>query len=174
MTDYTIIGHVAVDRIIGPNEERVQLGGPPTYASVASGLLGGSINAVTKVGGDLKDEELRLLNNLGLDVSQYVVRASATTKFVLDYRESARRLRVESVCENILPRDVDEVSGPVLLAPIIGEIPPQTLRQINAEVLALDPQGFTRALGVDGSVWVDLSDVDLDKYPHTVRLSPFH
>ena len=159
MTDYTLVGHIAVDRVITPTEERIQIGGPPTYASLAAGVMGREIDVVTKVGSDISRDHILQLEHIGLDIREHVIEDATTTKFVLDYTVPDRSLKVEGVCVNILPVDVVELTEAVLLSPIVGEIPQKTYSQIYSEVLALDPQGFVRAVHSDGSViprvWYD-------------------
>jgi len=159
MADYTVIGHIAVDRVISAYEDRVQIGGSPTYVSLAARGMGGKIEAITKVGSDISEDHVSHLKRIGLDIREDIVADATTTKFVLDYRVPERRLRVEGVCVDILPSDVIEATGAVLLSPIVGEIPQQTYSRIDAEVLALDPQGFVREVQRDGAIkhraWYD-------------------
>jgi sugar/nucleoside kinase (ribokinase family) len=159
MTDYTVIGHIAIDRVITSTEERVQIGGPPTYASLAASVMGGEIEAITKVGSDIGGEHISQLERIGLDVDGDIIKNATTTKFVLDYRAPDRRMSVEGVCADILPSDIIEASEAILLTPIVGEIPQKTYSCIYAEVFALDPQGFVREVQPDGTIvhraWYD-------------------
>ena len=159
MTDFTVIGHTAIDRVITAYEERVQIGGPPTYVSLAARVMGGEVEAITKVGSDIGEDHVSQLERIGLDVKEYIVEDATTTKFVLDYTVLERRLKVEGTCVDILPEDVVEVTEAALLSPIVGEIPQKTYTVIDAEVLALDPQGFVREVQTDGTInhraWYD-------------------
>jgi len=168
------VGHIAIDRIIMEDESRSQLGGPPTYAAASARLLGLEIDAVTKVGGDLPEEFRSQLEELGL--KPVVVDEAETTRFILDYRGGERRLSVEAICDDIKPEEVgDAPRDRVMLAPIIGEIPRETaLRLMDAESLALDPQGYLRTLNRDGSIglrpWLDLELLSaVDVYKSTFR-----
>ena len=159
MADYTVIGHIAIDRIINAYEERVQIGGPPTFASLAVTEMGGAIEAITKIGSDIGDDHLSQLQRMGIDVREYIVEGATTTRFVLDYRVPERELTVEGICVDISPEDVIDASEAVLLSPIVGEVPQQTYSLIEADVLALDPQGFIREVQPDGTIrhraWFD-------------------
>jgi sugar/nucleoside kinase (ribokinase family) len=159
MTNYTVIGHIAIDRVITATEERVQIGGPPTYATLAASLMGGEIEAITKVGSDIEEDHVSQLDEIGLDIRNFIVNGSTTTRFVLDYRAPERRLCVEGVGVDIHPSDVEEATEAVLLSPIVGEITLETTSCIDAEILALDPQGFVRAVQPDGTIiyreWYD-------------------
>jgi len=160
MDELAVVGHIAVDRIITPSDSRTQLGGSPTYVSLVARRLGTTVRAVTKVGGDLPDALRRQIRELGIDLRGQVVEGAATTRFVLDYRGADRRLSVESVCEEIGPEDIRDPPRAVLVAPIVGEVPPAAVSALTgAELIALDPQGFVREVREDGSVgprrWFD-------------------
>ncbi|HUS78088.1 MAG TPA: PfkB family carbohydrate kinase [Patescibacteria group bacterium] len=159
MIDFTVVGHIAIDRIITQEDERIQLGGPPTFVTLCAQLLGGSVEAVTKMGEDMPTEYIQRLKELSLDVSDQIVEGSQTTRFVLDYRHGERALSVESVCANITAEDVERLHDAALLAPIMDEVPSETIDAIESEVLALDPQGFLRRVGDGGVIepksWID-------------------
>ncbi len=54
MTDFTIIGYVVINMILGTQGERVLLGGAPTYGALVAKKLGKSVKMVTKIGGDIE------------------------------------------------------------------------------------------------------------------------
>ncbi len=147
-----VVGHVAIDHIITRSGERRQLGGPPTYVSLITNLVGVPLTAATKVGGDFPREYASELAMRGLDIRGDVVPSAKTTRFVLDYTGAERGLGYESLCAPIEPRDVEGLPDASILAPIVGEIPVETLRAIKSKVLALDPQGFVRKLEPGGSI----------------------
>lgn len=159
MADLAVVGHIAIDRIIDAEGERTQLGGPPTYVSLAARRLGKRVDVVTKVGDDIPDDFVSQLRMLRVDLEGMIVDGAETTRFVLDYRGADRLLSVGSVCKEISPEEVSELQEAVLIAPIVGEIPPSTVSQIDADLIALDPQGFVRELRDDGRVlprhWFD-------------------
>jgi ribokinase len=90
-----------------------------------------------------------------------IVDTAETTRFILDYRRAGRRMIVGSICEEIGPYDVSGIPEVVLLSPIAGEIPPLTSSSIDADLIALDPQGLVRDIRPDGSIlpkrWFDES-----------------
>jgi fructokinase len=172
MTDYTVIGHIAIDRVLDAHDERVQIGGPPTYASLAATEMGGAIKVITKIGSDIGDDHLSQLQRMGISGRECIVEGAATTRFVLDYRVPERRLRVESICVDISSKDVIDVSEAVLLSPIIGEVPKQTYSLLEADVLALDPQGLIRKVQPDGTIkHGDWYDEDLLHRTHIIKSS---
>jgi len=161
MADFAVIGHVAIDRIITDQGERVQLGGPPTYVSLVTQKLSKSVSTVTKVGGDIPDDFVSQLEGLGIDIEGMIIEGAKTTRFTLDYRGAERRLSVGSVCEEIGPENLVGLHEVVLLTPIVGETPTSVLSNIESDVIALDPQGFVREIRLDGTIlpkrWFDES-----------------
>ncbi len=160
MEPIAVVGHIAIDRIINRGGERRQLGGPPTYISLITNLLGVPLVTATKVGGDFPDEYVSELEARGLDIRGSVVPSAETTRFVLDYTGTERGLGYESLCDPIEPRDVERLPDAAILAPIVGEISVETLRVIKSRNIALDPQGFVRRLEPGGSIslqpWCDV------------------
>jgi sugar/nucleoside kinase (ribokinase family) len=161
MADFAVIGHVAIDRIITDQGERIQLGGPPTYVSLVTRKLGKSVRTVTKVGGDIPDDFISQLEGLGIDLEGMIIEGAETTRFILDYRGAERRLSVGSVCEVFGPEDLVGLPEVALLAPIVGETPTSVLSNIESDMIALDPQGFVRDIRPDGTIlpkhWFDES-----------------
>jgi len=155
-----VVGHIAIDRIITLSGERLQLGGPPTYVSLITHLLGESLTAATKVGGDFPKAYASELASRGLDIRDFVVPTAKTTRFVLDYTRAERGLGFDSLCAPIDPSDVVGLPEAVILAPIVQEVPKETITALDSPVLALDPQGFVRRLEPGGSIslhpWQDL------------------
>jgi len=155
-----VVGHVAIDRIITRDGERHQLGGPPTYVSLITNLLGVQLRAATKVGGDFPDAYASELAARGLDVRGSVEPRAKTTRFVLDYTKLERGLGYDSLCAPISAEDVTGLPDAAILAPIVQEIPGGTIDALGSRVLALDPQGFVRRLEPGGSIslipWRDL------------------
>lgn len=162
MASLTVIGHVAIDRVLSRNGERVQLGGPPSYMTLVSQIIGGGIRAITKVGDDLPEDIREELGRLGVEVDRFVVEGAQTTRFVLDYTGRTRSMWVESICDEISPEDIEVHAEAVIVAPIVGEISTETISSLNSEFVALDPQGFLREIDVDGKVSLkQWSDRDL-------------
>ncbi|MFP3950681.1 MAG: PfkB family carbohydrate kinase [Candidatus Bathyarchaeia archaeon] len=156
---FTIVGHVAIDKVITERSIRTQLGGPPTYVNLAADIFGEKIETVTKIGDDIPGNLLTELEQLGIDAREHISYSESTTKFILDYRSVERDLWVEGICEDIYAEDITPHSDVVMLAPIVGEIPSETTRSLEADILALDPQGYVRQVTASGKVkykrWAD-------------------
>lgn len=152
MNQISVVGHIAIDRIVTNDGEWRQLGGPPTYVSLITSLLGVPLRVCSKVGGDFPLEYMEELARRGVYIRDSIVPSANTTRFVLDYTGPERRLGVESICESIKPDDVKGLPDAAILAPIIHEIPNETLEAIHSPLLALDPQGFVRRCESDYSI----------------------
>ena len=152
MEPIAVVGHIAIDRIITRDGERQQLGGPPTYISLITNLLGTPLRAATKVGGDFPEEYASELVARGLDMHDSIIPSAKTTRFILDYTKAERGLGYDSLCSPIEPTDVEGLPNTAIIAPIVGEIPRETVEAIESRVLALDPQGFVRRLEPGGSI----------------------
>ena len=153
MADLTVIGHIAIDKIITHDATRTQIGGPPAYVALGAGVLGRGVEAITKVGGDMPDDFLIQFSDLGLNLQGMVVEKAPTTRFTIDYRGFERSLMVESVCAEIGSEDVELSTEAAIVAPIVGEVSSETIAGIGADLMALDPQGYLREILEDGHVW---------------------
>jgi sugar/nucleoside kinase (ribokinase family) len=158
---FGVVGHIAIDRIIDCSGERLQLGGPPTYISLITHFLEGSLVLATKVGGDFPDVYASELADRELDISGFIIPNAKTTRFVLDYTSEERRLSLDSICVPIEPLDIIGFPESVILAPIVQEIPQETYFALESPCIALDPQGFVRKMEPGGSIslhpWCDLT-----------------
>lgn len=168
--EFAVLGHVAIDHVLTSEGCRVQLGGPPTYASLAAQKLDVAFRAVTKIGEDMPKDLEDQLRGLGIDPERHLSRGSRTTRFILDYRRSERRLSVISICDEIGRVEASDLPMTVLIAPVIGEIQKEALGDLMGRSLALDPQGYTRSIGPNGLIlpksWCDeevLSHVEIYK-----------
>jgi sugar/nucleoside kinase (ribokinase family) len=159
MTDFAIVGHIAIDEKILRHEMRTDLGGPPTYISLAAEIFDNKIDVRTKVGFDMPDPFLNRLRGLGINLDHSVAPYSETTRFVLDYRREGRHLKVVSICEQIMPQDLKGIPDVVLITPIIGEVSNNAISVIKAGMIVLDPQGFVRHRNPNGFIvlkpWLD-------------------
>jgi len=149
---FTIVGHVAIDKVITKRGTITQLGGPPTYVNLSADIFGEKVETVTKIGDDMPGHLLNRLSQLGIDLKENIVDGGSSTKFVLDYRGDERELWVEDRCEDIHIDDITPHSDVLMLAPIVGEIPHKTTRSLEADILALDPQGYVRQVTESGRV----------------------
>jgi sugar/nucleoside kinase (ribokinase family) len=157
MRQIGVLGHIAIDTIITREASRLELGGSPTYISLIFQATGIETVAVTKVGYDFPKNYSKTLEERGISVSPSLKKP--TTRFILDYTGSERGLLVPTICDPIQPLDIGDLPETTIIAPIIGEIPDETLKEIRSTILAIDPQGFVRHREPDGNIvfhkWLD-------------------
>jgi len=105
------------------------------------------------------------------------VEEAPTTRFILQYEDGKRKLRVVSRAPSIFPEDIppnlQAKAGHV--APIANEVLPETVDKLRkmVGVLSLDPQGFVRKIGREGNVglrrWTNLQLLQkIDVYKSSV------
>jgi len=158
-----VVGHIVVDTIIHPDWEGTYVGGVPTYASLTALRIGWEVSVASKVGGDFPDEYMVWLARAGLDVDAVRrVEDRPTTRFMIDYRHSPRRLKLLSRCVDMRPEDLpDREFEAALAGPVAGEVPVGVVEELRgrAGFLAAALQGFVRRFDEDGSVavsrWMD-------------------
>lgn len=151
--DLAVVSHLVLDEIVvdGSVVASAALGGPPTYTGVPASLLGLRTAIVSKVGPDLSQELLSALKSYGVCLDFLRRSSKPTTKYQLAYRSGgagARELRILSLCEKILPEDVEGVSARCFhVSPVANEVPPPTAQAIlkaDYSFLSVDVQGFAR------------------------------
>lgn len=157
--DLIIIGHFALDRIFRKNTSHtVRLGGPPYYSAISAKRLGIKVAVLSKIGEDFPQGYLKILRNEGIDVSLVRrIENAKTTSFSIRYlNKNRRKMRLEALGPKILVEDIPiNIKAKIVhVAPIANEIPPETFRKIQeiTEMICMDPQGYTREFGKNGSV----------------------
>ncbi len=158
--------HIVLDEIIdleGKNTE--SLGGPVCYGSLLAKTFKFSSVPATKAGQDIFDKIGQLAKcNINLEKSQ-VDPISPTTRFRLASKKNGGRdLFLLSRCSPITLNDIHD-SDAFVISPVIDEISPDTLSQIVKRekngFIMVDPQGFLRTVGENGSV-TNKSHIELD------------
>lgn len=159
--DLVTVGHFAIDTIISSKitDPQIALGGPPTYVSVAAAKMGVRVSVISKVGGDFPEKYHVWLQENDVDLSGIkLVSNACTTRYVLEYKNWERRLRLETKAPPILTVDIPDSlrSAVVHVAPIADEISDGVMSKLrkSAKVLSLDPQGFVRSFDKKGNVGV--------------------
>jgi sugar/nucleoside kinase (ribokinase family) len=155
----TIVGHIVKDIIIEKNEERTQIGGPPVYAALVTQKMRKRLDVITKVGDDLSVDEVKIIEEAGISLTDNIVAGSDTTSFIIKYSNGERSLRSVSVCNEIFMEDIVDLGDTVIISPVIGEVPVRVASSINPEILVLDPQGYVRRINEDKTIslkhWFD-------------------
>ncbi|AIF83981.1 sugar kinase, ribokinase [Candidatus Nitrososphaera evergladensis SR1] len=169
-----IASHIVLDTIKGSDGMVLEsMGGPPCYCGITARRFGLDVELATSVGGDFPEEQRNFLrdNNITLKEDWHVARDAQTTRFRLEVEGDTRRLFLQTKCEPISERQVQDAKVDCwLVSPVIDEVPPSTLAAIKKNrgkknFVMLDPQGYMRrtAAASDGSVisLIDKLDIDL-------------
>jgi sugar/nucleoside kinase (ribokinase family) len=175
--DLVSIGHIALDyierrRIVkGP-----QLGGPCVYAAIAARALAGRAAVISKVGSDFQERHISWLKARGISVANIKIAGPSTTRFRINYQNEKRTLRATSTCEPFDKRDFSNLpsSSAMHIGPVFQEIPVALAQDLAASnsVVALDPQGYVRKLGANGSVRIrKWKDAKLFKMVDVLKVS---
>jgi sugar/nucleoside kinase (ribokinase family) len=159
MFDLVTVGHFAVDLVTSPkiSTPKPTLGGAPTYVSLTAKKLGATVSVISKVGTDFSDEYLGFLKANAIDLSGLrKVESASTTRFVLKYENSERKLQIKSRAPPIVVQDIPaSLSAKAIhVAPIAHEISPEVIERLETltNILSLDPQGFIRRFDGRGNV----------------------
>ncbi len=152
-----VAGFVTIDTIQLPTRQVMSVGGPPSYAGLLCARFGHEVTLLTRVGADFPDDQAVWLMRNGV-----VLRAAdrsltkPTTRFSISSSAEARTLRLTSRCDDVSPAQLppDTRFNAALVSPVAGEVSPPLLDEIAArsEFVFLDPQGFIRSFGADGTV----------------------
>ncbi len=171
--DIVTVGHFAIDAICSPKMKQAMtnLGGPPTYVSVAAARLGARVSVISKVGSDFPKEYRNWLQRNNVDLSGLKqVEDEATTRFSATYQTAwKRKLQLRTRAPPITTSDIPSSlrAQVVHLAPIADELSTEVVRKLrkSAFLLSLDPQGFVRGFTAGGNVrrkrWADSSVLEL-------------
>jgi len=171
--DIVTVGHFALDTISSPKitQAITNLGGPPTYVSVAAARLGAKVSVVSKVGRDFAKEYRDWLQRNNVDLSGLKqVESGVTTRFSLRYQAAwKRRLQLKARAPPITASDIPSSlqAQAIHLAPVADELLIEAVAKVrkSASLLSLDPQGFVRSFTARGNVrhksWADPSILEL-------------
>jgi len=144
MADFAAIGHVVIDTILKHNGEWTSAAGPVGYVVLTAKKLGKTVKTVTKVGDDISDEHIAQLRGIGVDLKGMITKGAKTTRVSIDLRGEERKGKFLDFCEEIKPIDVVDLPDAVIVDPVMGEVPWETLISISGKVIAVDSQGFVR------------------------------
>lgn len=155
--DLVTVGHIVLDYIEhGGTVKGPQLGGPCIYASLAARALGAHVALSSKVGPDFPKKHISWLRARDISAANIRVAGLATTRFRIRYQNGRRTIRVTSTCDSFEKKDFSNLppSSAIHLGPVLHEIPVSLASDLTRRnsVVALDPQGYVRELGANGSV----------------------
>jgi sugar/nucleoside kinase (ribokinase family) len=165
-----IASHIVLDTIKGIGGKVTEsMGGPPCYCGITARRFGFDVELATKVGGDFSDDKRNILRDNNINLREWHAASQAkTTRFSLEMAGDSRRLVLQSRCEPISEQEVRGMKVDCwLVSPVIDEVPSAVLQAIKENrgkknFVMLDPQGYMRIAGPDGTITLrDSLDIDL-------------
>ena len=156
-----VIGHLTIDEIVCDSEVLENMGGVACYASLTVRAMGSNVRVVSAIGEDFPEKFLKILSDMGVDVSGVVRFMNAkTTRFRIrnigDLREMWLKARAPEI-------KIGDVGGDAIyLGPVARELHVEDIKRLVSrhDRVLLDPQGILREL--DESSRVKLVRTDLN------------
>ncbi len=167
--DIVFIGHFALDNIIvrSRNTNSQSLGGGVTYGSLSSYNYNpkANIGIISIVGKDFDDENLSIFKDTKIDLKGIIKEGKKTTKYLLNYHENGRTLRLISKARNFEIKDIEFPvdflpAKAIHLTPIADEFPSEFLNKladhnvINNSIIGIDVQGLIRDFDEEGNLLI--------------------
>ncbi|RLF99133.1 MAG: hypothetical protein DRN49_04825 [Thaumarchaeota archaeon] len=156
----TIIGHLTIDEIVCDEKISENMGGVACYASLAARMMGSNVKIISVIGEDFPEKYLKILSDIGIDVSEVVRFTGAkTTRFRIRNIGDRREMWMKAHAPKI---KIENVVGDIIyLGPVAQELRIEDIKRLVSrhERVCLDPQGILREL--DESNRVKLVRVDL-------------
>ncbi|MHA1511496.1 MAG: hypothetical protein ACTSRX_07235 [Promethearchaeota archaeon] len=165
--DIVFIGHFALDNIIirNRNSNSQSLGGGVTYGSLSAYHYNpkANIGIISIVGKKFDDGNLKIFNKTTIDLRGIIRDGKETTKYLIDYHENGRNLRLISKARDFEIKDIDLPlnflpAKAIHLTPIADEFPSNFLNKLadhsitNNSIIGIDVQGLIRDFDEDGNI----------------------
>jgi len=165
--DIVFIGHFALDNIIvrKRNSNSHSLGGGVTYGSLSAYHYNpkANIGIISIVGKDFNDMNLTIFNETTIDLSGIIRDGKETTKYLIEYHENGRDLRLISKARDFEIKDIDLPidflpAKAIHLTPIADEFPSDFLNNLadhsitNNSIIGIDVQGLIRDFDEEGNI----------------------
>ena len=163
-----LFSHCAIDTITIGGSNYEQIGGAACYGGITAKRFGFDVDLVTKFGPEfphkqyLSDNEIKFENALS---------KKNTTKFSIVIEDSDRELKLENQCEPITYTKIN--ADGFIVSPIFHEISPDVFEKIkkDSNFLFLDPQGFLRRTDPENKIFLENTDVNLNKV-NAIKVNP--
>lgn len=154
-----VFSHCTIDEIKIDQNVYERPGGPACYCGIAARKMGFDVDLFTKYGPDytFADDLARHKMKFQNAISQ-----KNTTRFRLEINGTDRTLWIKNICDKI---DYTKTNcDGILISPVFDEISHDVLSKLksDANLIALDPQGFLRRAGQDGMISSQRTDINLD------------
>lgn len=153
-----IFSHCTIDEIKINEDLYERPGGPACYCGLAAREMGSDVELVTKFGPDYTYSDQLLKNKIKFQNAQS---QKPTTRFRLEISETDRTLWIKNTCDKIEYTKIN--ADGILISPVFDEVSLDVLEKLKADanLVALDPQGFLRRAGPNGKVTFERTNLDL-------------
>ncbi len=153
-----VFSHCTIDEIKINDDLYERPGGPACYCGLAAREMGFDVELVTKFGADYTFSDQLSQNKIKF---QNIPSQKPTTRFRLEINDTDRTLWIRNTCDKIEYTKTN--ADGILISPVFDEVSLDVLEKIksDANLVALDPQGFLRRAGPDGMVSFERTNLDL-------------
>ena len=158
-----VIGSVAFDAIETPFGKTDKIiGGAATYIAISSSYFGSDVKLVAVVGGDFPKEDIKLLNDHGVDTEGLQIKEDEKSFFWSGKYHNDMNTRDTLVTELNVLENFDPVIPPAYQSSeyvMLGNLSPQVQRTViermekKPKLIAMDTMNF----------WMDIAREELDK-----------
>ncbi len=165
--DIVFIGHFALDNIIVRNRrsKSQSLGGGVTYGSLSAYHYNpkANIGIISIVGKKFDEENFSIFKDTKIDLRGIIRDGKETTKYLIDYHETGRNLRLISKARDFEIKDIEFPidffpAKAVHLTPIADEFSSDFLHKLadhsitNNSIIGIDVQGLIRDFDKEGNL----------------------
>ena len=163
-----IYSNCTIDRIILNDLKSELAGGAGCYCGLTAKKLKHDITLHTRFGSDFPLEPFLLENNIKI-IGGTVDKP--TTKFSIEVLGSERKLILENKCVNI-EYQKSSYDG-IIVSPVFDEISTDVFSSLknDSNFILLDPQGFIRRVDSSKKVFLEFTDINLDKIS-AIKVNP--
>lgn len=153
-----VFSHCTIDEIKINDDLYERPGGPACYCGLAAREMGFDVELVTKFGADYTFSDQLHQNKIKF---QNIPSQKPTTRFRLEINDTDRTLWIKNICDKIEYTKTN--ADGILISPVFNEISLDVLEKLksDANLVALDPQGFLRRAGPDGMISFERTNLDL-------------
>ena len=163
-----IYSNCTIDTIILNNLKSEYPGGAGCYCGLTAKKLKHDVSLHTMFGNDFPLEPFLLENKINILGG---LTEKLTTKFSIEISGSERKLVLEDNCMNI-EYQKNDYDG-IIVSPVFDEITNDVFNSLknDSEFILLDPQGFIRRINSKKEIFLEKTDMDLEKIS-AIKLNP--
>ena len=163
-----IYSNCTIDRIILDDTKHDHPGGAGCYCGLTAMNLKHDVTMHTRFGSDfplesfLADKKIKILGG---------ITNTATTRFSIKILGAERDLTLENNCTNINYQQSD-YDG-IIVSPVFDEVTINVFNQLknDSNFILLDPQGFLRRIDSKKEIFLEKTDIDLEKIS-AIKVNP--